>query len=1018
MILTKYQLVNNIINEITDNATESITPYHIRHNLLDIIDSVSEILRYQNIVSENVKTYETRTSIFGESALERIDLANHSSEDNSAFGYSAMRINFKGHRNTSIGSYSLKTNIYGSDNVAVGYQSLSSNVLGSGNVGIGNFSLSSARTGSFNIAIGHGAGYYVDKDDSYQFYLGSHPVDSGVVCDDVDGSTITPLLRGDLNENKLGINTKSFPSDAVLQVGGNIDPTSDNSYDIGSSDLSWRNFYSKNYNFDGDRHFSNQDSYVSFNFDLLPDQNNVRSFGSNSNKINSIYTSNLFVNDFASIGNIELVNSSVYHNKTLHLAAKPSNIYLDGGGAYSLYDYALSDDDSLIPPYLDDSKVNGAGISVYVADNPLYSNYNFLLDTQSNLGFPFWKSNISLELADNTYFKCGKINSGNSFSIDLDSEGSTSLLLEPYTFYYGDKAYTQNGSPDLFHLTVRSENSISSSYLSESRYTSILQKYHSEAGTQSRIGFEVKYETKAGEVTEIDGVEVSGPDKSTLSIMAFSPTQSEQSRINPLNSLILNRDSRNNIFGISDENNYIPQATADFNIQDNCILRLKSRGNNKISAINLDTKDFGNARLACHDGLVFTYNGVVASRIHYGHVDLFNNVSGTHNFTLNIGDALNQEASIGLKHTKLAPVSASGYAAIFTQEKNGELQKSSLIFLDQAGNEFDVIRSPYNTADGLMFIDDDGNTTGGLNSLSKKLEEGFSASNNTFIGFDSGKEVTTGENNTLLGNAAGSSLTTGSNNIGIGHKALGKNATNNYNICIGLDTFSDDIDSDYNFALGVSSNKLLMRGILGPSNDDKYLELPNNGKLKVSNSTNSESVNITANSINVEDSGGTDFPDFQLDFNFIGNSSNTLLSLNHSEDPVDKTPTYATLSGPFAQLNGHLKLLGSIHFSDGSILSSSGEDTINDIETRQNEVEASFNSIFIEGTTSRGIDSPTDSSSPTSGPISTLDGSVKMIHNRDPNLTIKSGVYVVAAKIGEEYRPIWISSEFGSLVGF
>ena len=59
---------------------------------------------------------------------------------------------------------------------------------------------------------------YIDKDDNYQFYLGSHPVDSGVVCDDVDGVSITPLLRGDLHDNILGINTKSFPSIRVIKI--------------------------------------------------------------------------------------------------------------------------------------------------------------------------------------------------------------------------------------------------------------------------------------------------------------------------------------------------------------------------------------------------------------------------------------------------------------------------------------------------------------------------------------------------------------------------------------------------------------------------------------------------------------------------------------------------------------------------------------------------------------------------------------------------------------------------------
>ena len=48
MILSKSQLVNNINTEISDQSTGQISPYDIRHNMLDVIDSVHNLLLNHN----------------------------------------------------------------------------------------------------------------------------------------------------------------------------------------------------------------------------------------------------------------------------------------------------------------------------------------------------------------------------------------------------------------------------------------------------------------------------------------------------------------------------------------------------------------------------------------------------------------------------------------------------------------------------------------------------------------------------------------------------------------------------------------------------------------------------------------------------------------------------------------------------------------------------------------------------------------------------------------------------------
>lgn len=1002
MLLDKYQLVQNIINELADNASESITPYHVRHNLLDIIDSLPSLFKDINTDSQNAKTRDVRTSIFGEQAIERIGFPNYTSEDNSAFGYSALRLNFRGARNTALGSQALRTNIYGSDNVAVGHDALAANVSGSGNVSIGNFGLTSNKQGSFNISIGHGAGYYISGGDSYQFYLGSAPVDSGVLCDDVDGSNFTPLMRGDLQENILAINTNHLVGDAKLQVSGSITPSVGDAFDIGSSGLIWSNIYSSNVFLSDTRKFSNSDN-VYFNFDLVPESPSSYNLGSSSNPLDFIHADNLVINTSASIQNAEFINSSYYLNKTLNLAAKPAEVALDGGGSYSIYDYALEPTNNNLIPYLSLEEVNGAGLRVHVDSGDVF---DFLLDT-NNPDDVFWKSNISLDLGSGHYVKTDKVISGPEFSVDF---GENLFSMKDNYLYFGDKVAGENNTLGFGNINFYNTDEIISSYMcSNTDNTTISQRFFSGASGPdaegSYTGFEIEYENRLS----IDTT----PGHVGFSIKAFSILDSGKT---PAHSLFLGRDNSTNIFAISDINEYNPEATADFNIADSCTLRVKSRDLNKTSKILLETNNRGGSEIICNNALELKYNNTTAIRMTNSRLDLFNNVSGTQNFNVNIGDKANNSASIGLVHSEASPVSASGYAGLFAKSKNAEAQKSTLMFLDEAGNEFEVIRSPNNSSDGLLFTDRN-NVAGGVDSFSNKATDSTS-SENTGIGFESLKDVTTGSENTFYGSKSGKSITTGNNNIGLGYGCLLNNKTNHHNICIGTNELGSSVATDYNFLLGVDDDHILMRGILGPENDVKKLELPQNGVLEIKNNTNSEYIKLNSNSIDVVDEGGSNFPDFSFDIKFSGNHSSTLLSLNHEDPTLNITPVYASQNGPFAELNGNLKLLGGICFSDGSFMDSSDSSRIDDLEESQASQDQRLDSLFIEGVANVTINRPANINSPSTGAITTINSENIIVSNRDPNLTIKKGDYVIAIKIGLEYRPIWVSNEFNALVSF
>ena len=103
-ILPKQNIVSNINSEILDNSRMMISPYDVRHNLIDMIDSTHLFLNGKEISTANFSTPDTRTTIAGKEALSKLYIPQYISVDNSAFGYRALHNNYIGGENTAIGS--------------------------------------------------------------------------------------------------------------------------------------------------------------------------------------------------------------------------------------------------------------------------------------------------------------------------------------------------------------------------------------------------------------------------------------------------------------------------------------------------------------------------------------------------------------------------------------------------------------------------------------------------------------------------------------------------------------------------------------------------------------------------------------------------------------------------------------------------------------------------------------------------------------------------------------------------
>ena len=474
MKLSKDKLVQNITRDIVDNSVGAVSPQDIRKNLLDVIDSVSLLTEQSDIEALNISTVGERTTRLGVDTLYKRLARGYNSVDNVAVGYAASKSHIDASRNTAVGSFALTCNMYGVDNVGVGFHALGSTINGYGNIGIGSYSLNANKEGNFNIAIGHGAGYYVERDKDYQFFVAAHPIDDDYICSNSGGTGLVPLMLGDLSAAnlRLGIGTRTLHDGATLQVGGHIHPSMNGSCDIGNSLYRFSNLYitsvidypnddkisynsngftvtnnlkvqgtldtTKNLSVTGNitatgkLDLGSSISATSGKFSeeltvggsITPDKNLNYTLGDIRNQWASAHIYNLFCNGIASFNKLFFVHQTHFRNKTLFLGYENSLNTLDGGGAESIYTHYDPQEKVETPVgHLLDEELNGAGFKIASSGVDYYREYEFSfrpidsnlsnLSTDNEFSRSSWFSNISIATASGTHVETDRvINSG------------------------------------------------------------------------------------------------------------------------------------------------------------------------------------------------------------------------------------------------------------------------------------------------------------------------------------------------------------------------------------------------------------------------------------------------------------------------------------------------------------------------------------------------------------------------------------------------------------------------------
>lgn len=1083
MILSKSQLINNINNDISDQAYGQISPYDIRHNLLDIIDSIHNLTLSNNLTSLNLSTFSEGNTKVGQFTLENASLNGYSSQDNTAIGYSALKSNYQSTRNTAVGSYSLSCNIYGQSNVALGYTALAGNTVGNLNVALGGYALHNNKSGNGNIAIGHGAGYYINKSTNNKLFIAYHPVDSNYVCSNPDGSGLIPLIYGDLIDLKLGVGVRNLHAYGKLQVGGDVTPSGDGVLDIGHQYYNWKNLYlSKSIEFNNSSFIRTSGiSNLLTGNNLYPYLTNKYSLGSASHVWMSGHFKDLVVTGTATITQANFSNTAIYGDKTFYLGVNSS--------------YA--------PLFSDDLLENGGLVLKSSTSSKEYK----LSFRPPNQGMPcfdgsynaVWYSNINFQVPSDRYIKTNSV-----VSYSPDSFGNADcfgLFFNSGITYISRKNVLDlnPGLPNGHIAGISNINFISNSgeandygisISSLESGVSVSQKFLS--GTKSRIkdittgkdklsGFEIKYIDNFSNTSLND----------RLVIGSYNKTP------NFVNGLILMKESTDgsvlsvtNIPNITQD--VIPNTILNVRSKNDCVARFTSENNGYYkSAIQLIGSEnclssgveiayLNNSGIA--DIVIYKNElGINAIRItDSGSMGIFS--SGITNEVITIGHSgMKNIPVISLKDSagvlSSSVVASSGYGKLYTlkNDKPYARQNNELVFMDSSGNSFNLVVNKNDNIDArAVFTDTFGNTFAGYQSPSGRLNITSSTANNISYGYrslyslvsgsgnislgaNSSYTLTSGNNNILIGKNTGNGLIKANNNIVIGNDSfkVSSNFSNTSgNIIIGHDGIGNSASGSYNFLVGSKENIILLEGKLGPDNSDKMLALPSGGKFFIHNNNNTESLCFKANTIEVIDSGGTDYPENELIFKFTGNNSNNLFVLNHVANPIAgyssswNTPVAISYDGstiysdsfwfpatglfsnlspkPYAQLNGNLRIQGNIQFSDGTYLGSTKY--IKDNNTLANSGISLGNSgiaignsglkqisqIFIEGFMPTGLSAPA-AGQKTSGIMIPKDNTwansgTLFITNRDTTSIIHSGAYVVAARVNGEYKPVWVSS--------
>ena len=443
---------------------------------------------------------------------------------------------------------------------------------------------------------------------------------------------------------------------------------------------------------------------------------------------------------------------------------------------------------------------------------------------------------------------------------------------------------------------------------------------------------------------------------------------------------------------------------------------------------------------------------------HSGHLAILDRAMGCPEAMLSLGDEDNSNAFIGIREASGVPTAVAGYGQLFTRHIDEDVQSTNLSFVDSSGNLFNVnlvASSADGFSDRAVALDGQGNTFVGIRAPDKRSNIVSTTERNTFFGYESLTNIgANATDNTAFGYRAGKGISSGDGNVFVGSN-LTSAADDGDNIVLGT-----GITTSYSNSIVMGHGTPTVRA--KTDGIDKFFGANNALAVFPNANANSSNTLVQQNSTH-----------YKLDtINFAGNSFGIdrkyyesdneytvdVIGIDCTNDAPTATENYAAGNNQTVKVNADLQVRGEIFFPNGTKIPNANfiaeldnaeanittnSNAIAAQSTRADGIDARIDALIIEGVVTtiiqpspnnRGGDWPSDPI--TVGSTSddklrfyikrkVVNGSSQFVDAdsaavppseievtlRDPNIAIYTGDYVIAIKIGNEYRPISITGQ-------
>lgn len=798
------------------------------------------------------------------------------------------------------------------------------------------------------------------------------------------------------------------------------------------------------------------DSNINLDANLLVKKNNAFTLGSPSKRFGSAFLSNVYAK-YVQSDVFEAQRQVHFSNKTLRLGSSSDIYSVDGGGPDGLFDHFDPADTISAQPYLNDNNLEDAGLIIHstTLDPTDAAKYEFvfkpfgtLSNARSSAYFysrNTWYSNISLTLAPTAYLNTQHVYGQENLCIGTFSSVTNTnpriKFTDNKTIDIGFEDSINYASIGDVNFTAESEelDRFDINVMSNQDNVNLFHRYRANVSSSANHGFDVGYisDSRLAEPSFFN--EQVGQSPERFIIRGFNGQDYAS------NALTLMRGDTDGGVGISNfayADNMLPDTIFNVRSTGNAVARFtaESEGDVKSSVELLTRKnclDYGASLTYSNnteffDILTFSNKGE-ASLIRMdngGHVAI--QPSGnrfTHgsknDFMLTLGSPKYTEASLAMFSSSQTMPPSSGYGVLFVKDKPLEDQVHDLKFMDGSGNIFNIPMTASASSDTIfdrsVYATTNGATYAGLATppTIDRLDS-TDIHNVTAYGFRAFRELLDSSNSVAIGARVAQNFTAGDNNVFIGcPNADVASGSNNFILGANSLTYS-----------GETSNVFDLDGkIICTNTSDSSAEYFIDGYLNLNNYTR-----IISNNLMYSGSQG-----FSIGRGFsVGGGGGALQSTNTLIVNEDGS-TFNSNLRLTTQSSNHAKLIfnDNTELSSSSFLNTISTNTANiasansdiqqnadDIVETNKKIDAQTVEGFVYGGT---LTPPSHPTSPTTFRIvqyKEMNGTWQEVpadpdndparfidvKNRDPGLSLNRGEYVVAQRIGTEYRVVWISN--------